>query len=65
MDWVDITLLITIVISKFILWVWCKNITESTSVQALAQDHSNDILFNIVTTIVAIIGKIINKYILY
>jgi len=57
MDWVDITLLITIVVTKFILWIWCKNITESTSVQALAQDHSNDILFNVVTTIVAIIAS--------
>ncbi|ORX47263.1 cation diffusion facilitator 9 [Piromyces finnis] len=57
MDWVDIGLLITIVVTKFLLWVWCKKITESTSVQALAQDHSNDILFNVVTTIIAIIAS--------
>lgn len=57
MDWFDISLLITIVITKTILWLWCRTINESTSVQALAQDHSNDILFNIVTTIIAIIAS--------
>lgn len=57
MDWIDIALLATVVITKFSLWVWCKTITESTSVKALAQDHSNDILFNIVTTAVAIIAS--------
>jgi len=63
MDWVDITLLLTIVISKLLLWLWCRNIHESESVQALAQDHSNDILFNIVTTIVAIIASKTVSYI--
>jgi len=63
MDWVDISLLATIVILKFILWLWCRNIHESESVQALAQDHSNDILFNIVTTIIAIISSKTVSYI--
>jgi len=57
MDWIDVSLLGTIVLSKFLLWLWCRNIQESDSVQALAQDHSNDILFNIVTTIVAVISS--------
>jgi len=57
MNWIDIVLLITIVVTKTILWLWCRTINESTSVQALAQDHSNDILFNIVTTIIAIIAS--------
>jgi len=57
MDWIDISLLALIVISKFILWIWCRAIHESTAAQALAQDHSNDILFNIVTTIIAVIAS--------
>lgn len=57
MDWIDISLLALIVISKFLLWIWCRTIHESTAVQALAQDHSNDILFNIVTTIIAVIAS--------
>jgi len=57
MDWIDILLLGAVIISKFILWCWCKSIHESESAQALAQDHGNDILFNIVTTIIAVIAS--------
>jgi len=57
MNYIDILLLGVVIITKFILWYWCKGIYESESAQALAQDHGNDILFNIVTTIIAVIGN--------
>lgn len=57
MNYIDILLLGVVIITKFILWYWCKGIYESESAQALAQDHGNDILFNIVTTIIAVIAS--------
>lgn len=45
------------ILIKGVLWLWCMTIKGSSSVQALAQDHENDVVFNIASTIFPIIGK--------
>ncbi|KAI9269686.1 cation efflux family-domain-containing protein [Helicostylum pulchrum] len=39
------------IIVKGVLWFWCLTVKGSSSVQALAQDHENDVVFNIASTI--------------
>ncbi|KAI9475814.1 MAG: hypothetical protein EXX96DRAFT_486259 [Benjaminiella poitrasii] len=41
---------------KGALWVWCMTIKGSSSVQALAQDHENDVVFNIASTIFPVLA---------
>lgn len=53
----SITVLIANIVVKAALWAWCSSIKGSSSVQALAQDHENDVVFNVVSTVFAIIGK--------
>ncbi|KAI8137321.1 cation efflux family-domain-containing protein [Fennellomyces sp. T-0311] len=50
-----IVLLANIVI-KGVLWLWCWTIKDSSSVQALAQDHENDVVFNIASTIFPVVA---------
>ncbi|KAL1924114.1 uncharacterized protein VTP21DRAFT_7149 [Calcarisporiella thermophila] len=57
MDTITIVLLIVNIISKAVLWLWCRSIRGSSSVQALAQDHENDVVFNITSTIFPIIAQ--------
>jgi len=44
------------IIIKAALWLWCRSVKGSSSVQALAQDHENDVVFNIAATICPLIG---------
>lgn len=45
------------IVIKGLLWIWCASIKGSSSVQALAQDHENDVVFNIASTIFPVLGK--------
>lgn len=54
---IAIGLLVANIIIKGVLWLWCLTIKGSSSVQALAQDHENDVVFNIASTIFPVIGK--------
>ncbi|KAF9579351.1 hypothetical protein BGW38_004430, partial [Lunasporangiospora selenospora] len=45
------------ILVKFLLWLWCRTIKDSSSVQALAQDHLNDVVFNIFSTLFPVAGK--------
>ncbi|RUS29592.1 hypothetical protein BC938DRAFT_480473 [Jimgerdemannia flammicorona] len=50
-------LLIINIVVKSALWIWCRSIKGSSSVQALAQDHENDVVFNVASTIFPIAGE--------
>lgn len=40
--------LIGVVVTKFVLWVWCFRLRKaSASCEALAQDHINDVMTNV------------------
>ena len=54
---IAVILLVANIVIKGILWLWCLTIKGSSSVQALAQDHENDVVFNIASTIFPILGK--------
>jgi hypothetical protein len=54
-----LALLAANILIKGILWLWCATIKGSSSVQALAQDHGNDVVFNIASTIFPVIGMCI------
>ena len=51
-------LLVANIVIKGILWLWCLTVKGSSSVQALAQDHENDVVFNIASTIFPVIGNL-------
>lgn len=42
---------------KFALWLWCRTMKDSSSVLALAQDHLNDVVFNIFSTLFPVVGQ--------
>ncbi|KAI7901359.1 uncharacterized protein BX663DRAFT_514213 [Cokeromyces recurvatus] len=44
------------ILIKGLLWIWCLTIKGSSSVQALAQDHENDVVFNIASTIFPVLA---------
>ncbi|KAF7726511.1 hypothetical protein EC973_008642 [Apophysomyces ossiformis] len=44
------------IVIKAILWFWCANIKGSSSVQALAHDHENDVVFSIASTLFPLVG---------
>ncbi|KAF9436633.1 hypothetical protein BGZ76_003430 [Entomortierella beljakovae] len=59
---VDLGLVILILLGfnifvKFLLWTWCRTIKDSPSVQALAQDHLNDVVFNILSIAFPMVGQ--------
>ncbi|ORX83403.1 manganese tolerance protein 2 [Basidiobolus meristosporus CBS 931.73] len=56
-----IMLLFSNIVVKFFLWLWCRTMT-SNSVQALAQDHMNDVVFNVFSTILPVVAKSLNCY---
>lgn len=45
------------VVIKAALWVWCRSIKGSSSVEALAYDHENDVVFTIASTLFPLIGN--------
>ncbi|KAI9271392.1 hypothetical protein BY458DRAFT_509345 [Sporodiniella umbellata] len=45
------------VVIKGILWIWCKSIKGSSSVEALAYDHENDVVFTIASTLFPLVGN--------
>lgn len=45
------------IVVKAILWFWCSKIKGSSSVDALAHDHENDVVFSIASTIFPVVGK--------
>ncbi|KAI7880542.1 Fe2+ transporter MMT1 [Lichtheimia hyalospora FSU 10163] len=51
LDPLSVAILVSNILVKGILWLWCRSIKGSSSVQALAQDHENDVVFNIASTI--------------
>ncbi|KAI7894659.1 uncharacterized protein EV154DRAFT_536459 [Mucor mucedo] len=53
---ISIALLVANIVVKGILWFWCLSIKGSSSVRALAQDHENDVVFNIASTLFPVIA---------
>lgn len=45
------------VVVKGILWFWCASIKGSSSVEALAYDHENDVVFTIASTLFPLVGN--------
>ncbi|KAF9395443.1 hypothetical protein BGX21_009890 [Mortierella sp. AD011] len=45
------------ILIKFMLWAWCRTMKDSPSVLALAQDHLNDVVFNIFSIAFPIVGQ--------
>ncbi|KAI8344681.1 hypothetical protein BC941DRAFT_478251 [Chlamydoabsidia padenii] len=44
------------IVIKALLWFWCATIKGSSSVDALAHDHENDVVFSIASTIFPVVG---------
>ncbi|KAF9992909.1 hypothetical protein BGZ65_011654, partial [Modicella reniformis] len=47
---------------KAVLWLWCRTMKDSPSVQALAQDHLNDVVFNVFTTFFPVAGQFLGLW---
>ncbi|KAG0286011.1 hypothetical protein BGZ96_009842 [Linnemannia gamsii] len=45
------------IVIKFLLWLWCRTMKDSSSVLALAQDHLNDVIFNVFSTFFPVAGQ--------
>ncbi|KAI8064090.1 cation efflux family-domain-containing protein [Thamnidium elegans] len=45
------------VVVKSVLWFWCASIKGSSSVEALAYDHENDVVFTIASTLFPLAGN--------
>lgn len=45
------------VVVKAILWLWCASIRGSSSVEALAYDHENDVVFTVASTLFPLAGN--------
>ncbi|KAI8882305.1 hypothetical protein K501DRAFT_187127 [Backusella circina FSU 941] len=45
------------VVIKAILWFWCAKIKGSSSVEALAYDHENDVVFTVASTLFPLAGN--------
>ncbi|KAH8547806.1 cation efflux family-domain-containing protein [Umbelopsis sp. PMI_123] len=56
LSFASISVLLANIVIKTALWLWCRSIRGSSSVQALAQDHENDVIFNIAATICPMVG---------
>lgn len=57
LDPMSIGILVSNIVIKGVLWIWCKSIKGSSSVAALAIDHENDVVFNVASTIFPVVGK--------
>jgi len=58
----SIALLVINIVVKAALWVWCSSIRGSPSVQALAQDHENDVVFNVAGMVFPIVAHLTNLW---
>ncbi len=57
LTWLTMGVLAAAVISKFLLWLWCRSMAvHSASCGALAQDHLNDVMTNSLTAVLVVIG---------
>ncbi|CAO3596026.1 unnamed protein product [Absidia cylindrospora] len=56
LDALGIGLLLGNILIKAALWLWCARVKGSSSVQVLAQDHRNDVVFNSASAIFPIIA---------
>ncbi|KAG0025800.1 hypothetical protein BGZ81_006843 [Podila clonocystis] len=59
---VDLGVIILILLAlniliKTALWLWCRTMKDSSSVLALAQDHLNDVVFNVFSTLFPVAGQ--------
>ena len=54
-----ISIMMITIIAKLGCWIWCSN-SQSSSVQALAQDAMTDIVFNTVSLLMPTIGHYFN-----
>lgn len=45
------------IVIKASLWIWCRSIKGSSSVEALAYDHENDVVFTIASTLFPLAGN--------
>ncbi|KAF8949881.1 hypothetical protein BGZ46_004867 [Entomortierella lignicola] len=52
-----LTLLGINILIKLGLWAWCRTMKDSPSVMALAQDHLNDVVFNIFSIAFPVVGQ--------
>lgn len=52
-----VSILVVNVVVKAILWFWCASIKGSSSVEALAYDHENDVVFTIASTLFPLAGN--------
>jgi len=57
MEYSTIGIICFVVVSKFSLYIFCRTIKGSASVEALAADHRNDVLTNTFGTVLAIAAK--------
>ncbi|WFD00649.1 hypothetical protein MYAM1_003400 [Malassezia yamatoensis] len=56
LPWIGIAFMVLTIVIKSIMWAWCKN-SENSSVQAIAQDSENDVMFNIFSLIFPMLDK--------
>lgn len=64
---VDLSLMILILLAvniliKAALWLWCRTMRDSSSVLALAQDHLNDVVFNVFSTLFPVAGQFLGLW---
>lgn len=64
---VDLGVIILILLAlniliKSALWLWCRTMKDSASVQALAQDHLNDVVFNVFSTLFPVAGQFLSLW---
>ncbi|KAG0227406.1 hypothetical protein BGW42_002961 [Actinomortierella wolfii] len=62
LDRITLILLAANILIKLALWLWCRTIKNSSSVQALAQDHYIDVIFNVFSTFFPVAGKFLNLW---
>ncbi|KAG0340376.1 hypothetical protein BG000_000067 [Podila horticola] len=64
---VDLGVIILILLAlnilvKTALWLWCRTMIDSASVLALAQDHLNDVVFNVFSTLFPVAGQFLGLW---
>ncbi|KAF8929115.1 hypothetical protein BGZ52_002571 [Haplosporangium bisporale] len=50
------------ILVKTALWLWCRTMKDSASVLALAQDHLNDVVFNVFSTLFPVAGQFLSLW---
>ncbi|KAG0239699.1 hypothetical protein B0O80DRAFT_492653 [Mortierella sp. GBAus27b] len=59
---VILSLLALNILIKAGLWLWCRTMKDSPSVLALAQDHLNDVVFNVFSTFFPVAGEFLGLW---